>query len=388
MWKVSEGPFGNVTTHTAFGNLGICLDVPKTGDNYASVASPLPILTLSKNTVYKIRLRMNSSQTSPGHTPFWDFIIENNFNAATGKGLNLYAMDAFFLDNVGGANAVLNPDSFTEVDLYWTPAAVRTPQWEQVFSNSTYAVNKNARLRFRVMDVDSNAALLNDQKYGSVCLISYLIEAIPIDRVKEVATLVDITAPVSNTNKPPGSGNMEVQSYLGASVVFSGGTLTLRPSGEGVRNELVTVTPASDADGGANPAWPFTNMADAWPIPWLSGRLYELTAELSAPTLADAAHPFDVIWMGMDTPTNEVNCESYVTAVKGIASPKYTAPQPYTFFYYTQHETASTHSQLHFLRWRLMFGNSTVVNFPNASDTTNTGGVRVHRVRVRQMEAP
>lgn len=391
-WKISEGPFGNVTTHTwPASGTGICLEVAKNGENYASVASPMEFLTLSPNSLYKIRLTINSSQIAPGHTPFWDIVIENAYDPVLKKGLNLYAMDAFFLDNVGGANSIIGTTSGTEVTLYWAPAAVNTPQFNNTKTGAfspTYSANKDARVRFRVMDVDSNAALINDQKYGAICLMNICISSIPMSKLNEVSTLVDITNPASNAAKPAGTGNMEVHSYLGASVVFSGGALTITPNGAGVSNELVTVTPSASTDGGMNPAYPFTNMADEWPIPWLSNKLYEMTVDLSAPTAADEAHPFDVIWLGMDTPTNEVNCESYVTSVKGIASPKVGTPQSYTFFYNTQNETLSSYAQLHFLRWRLRFGNSTAVNFPNFTDLTNTGAVRIHRVRVRQVTPP
>lgn len=397
-WPVSEEGFhGSVTTHTwPSSGTGLCLDVTKTGDNWGSVASPLGFLTLSPKTIYGIRLRMNCSQIAPGATPFWDLVLENNYDAASKRGLNLYGMDAFFLDNQGGANSVISTWHGADITLFFTPLSVRTPQMAGLFNNPAYSAHKDARLRFRVLDVDSAPALLNNQKFGAICLQSVQIESIPLTKLYEQAPCVQINAFQSNTTTsgslPAPGNNTQVDGYFSPAVLFTSGTLTLAPAGAGTANELLTVTPAADTDGAGGPRpilrKPFDNMADEWPIPWLSSTLYEFTAQLSAPRATDEAHPWDVIWMGIDTPTNEVNCESYVTAVKGIASPKAAAPQTYTFLYNCQNETLAPSWPLHFLRWRLAFGNSTRVNFPNPEDATNTGAVRIHSLTVRKVLLP
>lgn len=397
-WPVGEEGFhGSLTTHTwPLTNTGICLEVGKTGDNWGSVSSPLNFLTLSPNTIYIVRLKMNCSQIAPGKTPFWDVVVENVYDPVSRRGLNLYGMDAFFLDNLGGANAIISSQTGTEIKLLFVPLAIRTPQMKNLFSDASYTVHKNARLRFRVLDVDSAPALLNDQKFGAICLQSVQIESIPISKMYEDQIFAQINTFQSNTltsgSQPAPGNNTQVHGYVNPTVVFSSGTLTLAPAGAGVSNELVTVTPAADTDGAGGPfpviRSPYNNMADEWPIPWLSNTIYEFSAQLSAPTAEDEAHPWDVIWMGIDSPTNEVNCEGYVTSVYGLASPKAAAPQTYTFLYNSQTETAASAAGLHALRWRLTFGNSTQVNFPQPTDLTNTGAVRIHNVTVRKVLLP
>lgn len=390
-WPFDDGPHGSVTTHTwPADNKGLCLEVPLTGNNWASVASPLPFFTLTANTLYRFRVVMNCSQAAPGHTPLWDLIVDN-YDPKTRKGLNLFGMDALIMDNVGGANAVISSDSGTELLFYWTPAAVSTPQFQALYSGTTYAAGKDVRLRFRVLDVDDNKALLNNQKSGAICLKSIQVESIPLYKVTPYQALVDITSFKRNTDlTSPSLNNTEVQAYNNPSVLFKDGTVTLTPAGAGTAAELISLTPAADTDGagGANPVYtpPYGNMADEWPIPWMTGYIYELTAQLSAPTATDEAHPFDVIMMGIDTPTNEANCESYISSVKGIASPHQGAPQTYRMFYQGQYETRSTIPALHALRWRLRFGNNTALNFPNVTDTTNSGAVRVHSLKVRTVK--
>lgn len=390
-WAVSETFFGTITTHTwpADGK-GICFEVAKTGNNWGSVASPMPFFSLTANTLYRVRAKMNCSQVAPGHTPFWDFIIENSYDAVTRKGLNLYSMDQIFLDNVGGANSVVSSQTGTELLMYFAPSPVSCTNWNNTavgtgLYSTTYANGKDCRLRFRVLDVDSNTALLNDQKYGAICLQSVQVESIPMNKVVADATpLTSITYFKRNTDTAnPTLNNTSASGFVGPSIVFAGATLkylTITPAGGGTSSELITVQPANDNLS--------TTMADDWPIPWVSNKIYELDVQMSAPDSNSQLHPYDAMWLGIYAPTNEINCETVVTSYKLIGSPRTGTPQTYKMFFNTQNETVVNNAAYHFLQWRVRFGNNTSLNMPNASDTTNNGGVRLHGLSVWNVTVP
>lgn len=148
-----------------------------TGNNLGSLSSPMPYFSLAKNMVYRIRMQMSGSNVGPGATPFWDFVLEN-YDPATGRGLNLYAMDTLIFDNVGGADSITANGML--VTMYWTPAAVATAQWNNATTGlftATYAANRDPRLRFRVLDLDGNAASQSNVKGGTLCIQSLTIDA-------------------------------------------------------------------------------------------------------------------------------------------------------------------------------------------------------------------
>jgi len=393
-WSVSEGFFGTCTTHTwPASGTGVCFEVAKTGNNWGSVASPMPFITLSANTLYRIRAKMNCSQIAPGHTPFWDFIIENSYDPVAKTGLNLYSTDQIFLDNVGGANAVVSSLAGTDLVMYFAPTAVSTAQMQTKLFVPAYTGQKDARLRFRVLDVDSNTALLNDQKYGAICLMSVQVDSLPMSKVTVNPTpIVSITSFKRNTDTTNVTlNNTEVSGFVGPSIVFASGALTVTPAGGGISSELVTITPSNgvNTSGGASPVFtsPYTNMASTWPIPWTSNKIYELDVTVVAPTSNDMAHPWDAMWMNIDCPTNEVNCESVITSVKGLCSPT-TVAATYKLFFNTMNETVISQAAFHYLRWRIRFGNNTSLNFPNASDVTNTGSARLTGLKVSTVTVP
>lgn len=407
-WPVLDGPYGAITTETMADGRGICFRTDKRGDNMASVQNAYGFFTLTPNRVYRIRAMMNSSQATPGVTPFWDFILEN-WSDRTRKGLNAYGMDAYFLDNEGGANSVVSTQNGTEFVMYWAPAPFRTQQWNDLGSiyskpagiySPLYSASKDPYLRFRVMDIESNPALRSDQRFGSLCLEKVVVESIPFSQVKHVgAPYVSIGNCAGSTgvipfkqavNTAPG-GNVFIKGLVGTAVAYAadGTYVTLTPNAAAAQSmELVSVQPARDLkgidlNGGVVLAAPYNDILDDYPIPWLSNQTLMLEADLSAPNANSEAHPWDIMVMSMESATNEVACESYVTANSKIGTPRYGAgPQTYTMFFNTMNETRSAVPNFHNLRWRLRFANSSKLNWPSPSDSTNSGGVRIHRIAV------
>lgn len=409
-WSQYDPFIDHTTSKTWSDGKGICFEVATTGSNFGSMASKMGFVTLVDNMVYRIRAKMNCSQATPGKTPFWDFILEN-WNGDAAQSMNLYGMDNFYLDNEGGANAVVSKALGTEVQMIWAPAAFQTNQWRNT-TDGIYAVNplppagngkdyhlrKNAQLRFRVLDVDSNVALLNNQKSGSICLQSVILETCPVSRKvytsgpnanPATAPIYEVIQPKAAHNKPvtedPVKGNMQCSSLVGATIAYSTGTagLQITPSTTGRSIDIVTVVPATDLNYTPG-TW--STIADDWPIAWQSNKIYELAVTLSAPDATAAAHPWDVLWLNLEPPTNEVISESYVTATTGLAMPKQGTPQSYYMYYHSGNETKSGVAAYHSLRWRVRFGNSTANNWPDPADTLNTGMVRLHSVRVNTVD--
>jgi hypothetical protein len=394
----ADGLFGNVTTSTYAGK-GVCLNVTPTGANFGALRSVQPYFQLTANTVYCIRATMNCTQASPGKTPFWDFILENwNGNVATG--MNLYGMDTFFLDNEGGANAVITTAQGTELKMYWAPLPYQAPQWNDA-TNGAFRANCDAVndpcLRFRVLDVDSNTALLNNLKSGGICLLSVVVEAIPDANLVAVAGAppVNITVPADVPQTGEG-GNMLAAGLLGSICNFADtavpNTLKITPLVGGYAAELVEIRPATNRQY----VFPGNTILDDWPIAWQANKIYKLEVELSAPDANSAAHPYDVMWLSIEPPTNEVITESFITATAGpagtvsIGMPKFAAvpaPQKYSMFYYSGNGTQSAVSQLHNLRWRVRFANASNLNMPLGTDVNNNNGsVRLHSVKVSVVE--
>jgi len=418
--------YDHTTSHTWQG-AGVCFNVTAAGSNWGSVQSPMPYFTLEQNMVYRIRCTMNSSQASVGKTPLWDFILEN-WNGDPAKGMNLYGMDSFYVDNEGGANTVLQTTNGSEMTLIWAPAAFQTAQWNStasgLYSMDTtvtpnvprYGAVKDPCVRFRVLDLDSNAALKNDQKSGDICLTKCIVEACNYNRCSvetggnvlqvggtkpwptDTVDGIKAFAPQNASNTVAG-GNMIIAGLTGATATYtvatnttSGAThthtpgyVTITPSTPTSQQaELVEITPATDR----NYTFPGNDILDNYPIPWQTGKIYRLAVDLSAPSTNDAASPWDVLWLSIEPPTNEIDTESFVTANKGFAMPKYqtSGGQTYLMFYNSGTETKSAIANLHYLRWRVRFGNSTALNMPNPSDVVNDGAVRLHKITVDKVK--
>jgi hypothetical protein len=393
MWAQNPmewGPSG-ITRKAGAGGTGVCLDVGTTGDNYGSVVTAFPYFNIAANQVYRIKMKMSCSNSNSLNMPFWDIVLEN-YESHTGKGLNLYIMDTRVFPNEGGANSLTStPSNFT---FYWTPPAVATPQWNNAstgaFTSARDSVN-DPRLRFRVMDYST--ALVpeaqGDSKSGSVCIQEVEVASIAVTRATTVGTpLVNISSLIqANT---AGTGNVDVSAVLSANNIqtnFTGGKLTITPQGTegGQKLELVTIQPQAKTNGyTVDPA--NAEAGNCWPIAWKTGKILRMEVGLDAPTANDAAHPWDAYIFLFGSMTNEVNMESYQTTNAGCGAPQVGSPQTYTTFYYTGNETKSTTAGLHRLRWFMRVTNSDVANFPNPTDTRNSGAVRINSVKVDEVQ--
>lgn len=361
-------------------NNGVCLNANTTGDNTGSVITAFPYFNLAANQVYQFKMKMSCSNLTKLNTPFWDIVLEN-YEAHTGLGLNLYIMDTLVYPNEGGSNA-LTPTAST-FTWYWTPPAVATTQWNAgAFTAARDSVN-DPRLRFRLMDYGSTAYPVGqgDLKSGALCIQELEIKSAAVSTAQVSASLVNITSLAPNTGT---GGNVEfVPLIAGASTgVFASGALTVTPTGSGTTLEMPDIRPASDTTWSTTPG--VAASADNFPIIWKTGKILRLQVGLSAPTAADAASPWDAYIFLFNTMTNEINMESYQTSNQLIGAPQVGTPQTYTTFFYTGSVTASTTTGFDRLRWFMRVVNSNVANFPSGQ-TTNTGAVRIHNVKVDEV---
>jgi hypothetical protein len=386
-WNISPGT-GSTNNNIArkqWEGSGICLYGSATGSNYGAVTTNFPYFNIANNQVYRFKMNMICSQTDASNMPFWDIILEN-FDSASGKGLNLYISDLYVFANEGGANAVSRSGS--TVTWYWCPPAIATDYWKNNAFTSAYDADNDPKLRFRLMDVDGLAGARNEIKSGDICIREITIDSINIAAAKFKSKVVDLNGKIA-TNNIAGTGNVEFKSVTkgGSTAKFEGGTLTVTPAVagaiDGTKNEMAEIRPAADMTYSADPN--NASSADNWPIPWTSDEILRLQVTASAPDANSQAHPWDAMVLMFQTMTNELNVESYQTANKGLGSPRTGTPQVYTLFYNTGKMTASPTTALRKLRWVVRLLNNPNTFFPSGvmtTDPNNTGSIKIHSINV------
>jgi hypothetical protein len=386
-WAPTPGTAADSNNITrALTTSGLCLSGTLTGSNYGSVVSPYGYFTIASNQVYRIKMKMSSTQANGMNMPFWDVVLENWDNTVPGgKGLNLYIADQLIFANEGGANALTSAGG--TVTWYWCPPAIATTQWKDgtsgAFTQTREALN-DPRLRFRLMDVNvpgSNA----DLKSGSVCIQEIEIASASISKVQVQKNLVNITSLVDHGTT---GGNVEVAQLTGtvtSQVAFSNGVVTLTPVGSGQTLDMPYLRPATDTAYSEVTTTP--GYQDNFPITWVSDKILRLQVGVSAPDAASEQHPWDAVVLSFQTMTNEINAESYQTSSQSCGSPRQGAAQTYTMFFYTGKETASP-ADSHRLRWMVRPLNHPAAFFPSGNSTTdavNVGKISFHSVRVDEV---
>jgi len=361
---------------TSVGANGICLTTALTGENLVRWSSAYGFIPLTANAVWAIKVTVDSNVAVQGNVPLWDIVLDN-YNSSIG-GPNAYGVDFFFLDNAGGATAASSSFGRTDFQAWYTPLPSQTPQWNDGTSGALTAANdeyNDLRLNFRIIDTDSGGYLAQEDA-GTVCMQNMIVERYDYDQLAAgdtVFSLDNITS--SDVN---GSDALNSSSFS-----FSGGNVTLGPSGSAWVNALPFV-----ATG--NGVYDFTNaasLADDFPVVWEADTLYEISVSATA-SVAAVTNPPDVFRVDFDTPGNEMIIDSFVTPALGAAGmPKATASNYKVLFY---SHTPSKADELatpvaNFDRIRPKVGVIALDYLVLGGIDTHLGGITVNSITVRKM---
>jgi len=372
----------------------LCINTPAGGDNLAQWSSSYGVLPLVKNSVYKIRAGINTSQTNPTLVPFWDMIInsflwQNASAPGTVRGLNLYGGNYMFLSNTGNANAAVSGQTNEFINWY-TPAAMLTAQWndetEGTFPQGpgpwapSNAANRDAGIEFRILDAASNTGTNSAVALGTLCLTELSIHRYDYADLTVVSNkFTQGTMTQGGLNgATSGGGNTRAWALVGATAAFANNTVTITPTGSG--DQLSLVEPG-DYDFNLVTG---QSVTDNYPASMTPQTLYRITMDMSAPAAADALAPPDIIFMGADTPTNELINLSYVTLTAWRhGMPKPGTPQTYVAFFYSNKGTADSNSAwFKQFRWRVMIGSNAGLG---GGGEANTGAIRIHNAIIDEV---
>lgn len=353
---------------------GMCLVAPAAGNQASRWHGPYGDtqaggLTLVNNNVYRVRLTMSTNQTTAGNVPLWDVIFENQNDTGT-QGAFVYGADYWFLDNQGSANAIKGPSVGRNVfDVWYAPLTVGQAAWQTWVADSANTAAKNMRTILRVIDYAANGYNAEADS-GSVCLTDMLV-----DRIAEADIPVAQTV-FEDTNLT--AANWTARALGGATTsTFSGGDLSITPTSSWTTDTIIFVEP-----GDTN--FSTGNLADNYPIPWLSDTLYVGEADVVAANATGESNPPDFIQVHVDSASNELFLDSYVTPNAGrVAMPVVGTTKTYKAFFYSMSASLAADAQLKTLRARFSTG-----ALASITTHTNNGGVILQAVRVKKLIAP
>jgi len=381
---------GNVSSSFDSANSQLCITTTQsaTVDSLAEWKGPYGsqanqcVIPLVANSVYQIRVKLNSSQATVDNAPMFDLTV-NNFDQVSGNyvGGNGYGANYFFLSNVGGANAAVTTSGGKQFEFWWCPSPVSVARWNDTSDTQagpfapSMAAHRNAFVEFRILQAASNAGTNGNKAFGTVCLTW-----IQVDRY-DMSSMQTVGSPAYNpgtiTNSASG-GNSTAGTPSNLTATFSGGTLTLKPTNKD--NAAVLVNPGNNVVD-------YTNQAasvDDFPCTMANNELYMVSAGLDAPTQTDADNPPAIFWLGADTLTNELICLSWVAPVNfwHHAMPATGSVQTYKAFFHTNYTTnnggVAQYSWWKIFRPRFMLMNNTSLG----SNEAKTGAVRMSWMRV------
>jgi len=301
--------------------------------------------------------------------PLWDLIFENQNDTGT-AGAFVYGADYWFLDNHGSANAVQGPSAGrTSFDIWYAPLIVSQSAWQTWVGDSANSAAKNMRMIFRSIDFASGTYNAGADS-GSVCITDMRIDRISVDAVPvagQVFEDANLTA-----------ANWRANAFGDATTsTFSGGDLTISPTSTWTNDTIIFVEPG-DTNFSAG------NLADNYPIPWLGDTLYVAEADVVAEDATGASNPPDFMQVHMDTGSNELFVDSYVTPnAARVGMPVVGTTKTYKVFFYSQSATLDPDAELKTLRARFSCGALSAL-----TPHTNNGGVTLQAIRVKRLSNP
>jgi hypothetical protein len=375
-WVYALG-FGTMSSSTVG---GICLEAPLTGVNFANWSSPYQIINLVDNAVFRIRLTVDSTQTTAFKNPLWD-IVYDSFATNPAERQDAYGGDFFFLDNEGGANA---PGTLgrTEFEVWAAPIPVAAPSWRANAFTTAMEPSNDMRLIFRILDADG-AGYGAETDLGRICLKSLDITKFDITNDLQEGAVVFNAATITNaaTDNPLTATSFSATGLVGTTATFASGAVTITPTdSNGWTNEISKIEPGDTTVNTSTGA----GLTDNWPITWENQTLYKAEVQVSAPDATGESNPPDAIRFGMDTPTTELIYLAHITPnMNRAGTPKQGTPQTYTSFFFSHNLSLTTIPNAKALRPRMdcLDGDALQAN----GFTTNKGGVKVSSMKVTKM---
>jgi hypothetical protein len=356
---------------------GLCIGVPVAGTNIGQWVQTSQFIDLVQNSVWRVHLTMNGTQTVLDQVPLWD-IVYDNFTTPTAP--NAYGGDYFFLGNEGGANAAGSAGR-TDFNVYFTPMPIVAPQFANTTTGAFSPTNlpqADMRIFFRIIDADG-AGYNAEADSGAICMENIEIWRYDLSAETVVDTPYDVQNITASTHSVVAFGG-------GTTSSFTGGDVTITPTNAaGWNDEGVTTINPGDNFANTNTG---ESVLDNWPVAWDSDELMKITVVLSGSNAAADTNPSDVIRIGADGPTTELLCANNVTPNFGtIATPKQQGTvggtQEFLAYFYTHNETRSTIPNSHQIRPRFDIINVAVLQANGF--TRNAGGLTMHSMTMEQV---
>lgn len=346
---IGGGTAGTFTT--SVGASGICMTVPGPGANDGGWISPDRYHDLAANTIYCVRVTLQTDATGDAVPIF--FLIVDNVNGFGAQPGGVYSQQSWLLSVDGNANAIdTTPEDFV---FWWAPAMVNTAQWNSTAAGGGFDpaadTFNDPRYFFRI--IDANPGILTQNDAGTICIAQIEVAAVPRDALQSAKAVV--------FNPPINTATHAVASEFGTTT-------------QTIDNGTATATMSAGAAGvNGTQLIPFdTNAPDAgtfgplslYPAVWNAGALYRSSYTLRAATSV-ASLP-DALQLDMDVTNNEIGTINLTTrdggGVLSGGAPTLTA-STYEVYFSGQDGTVSgttnanrTRSRFHIFNQPALFG--------------------------------
>jgi hypothetical protein len=364
---------------------GLCMTVPRLGDNEVLWVGPERWVELKDRTAYRVRMKLSTDQAEEGAIPLF-MLMYDNFVGGTGRG-NTFGGCLWILDSAGGANGIGRPQGRSQFDAWIMPNAAETPQWRGTLDDGTLGAFEpevddvnDIRLAFRLLDMAS-AGYDAARDHGTVCMESMIVESFPLECLVDQQLLY--APPISSaTHAASAFGQTPQLAQIDNVLNLANYQLATN------RVDRATLIPAQA---------PF-DFLGLYPVVWETDATYRVSALIQSASSSTERNPVDIIMVNADTATNELGAMHFTTrGNRGdlfnpsnffrSASPRSVqtagGPQRYTMFFAGNNATVSLVENANRLRPMLDLWNTPEIGGPGTGgDPFQAINLQVARVRV------
>lgn len=375
-WTGSNFLFGNVgflsattSTSTTPGLSGLCVATGTTGNYAGGWTSPQDYITLTNNSVYRVRATLTTSQTAANAIPLWRLTYINLDSTGPGAGFQNFGGNRWYIDHQGGSAGIgRNRNVF---DAYIGPNSMDSPAWQSTSGGAfdpAAADFTGFKIGYEVLDFNPNIVASGDS--GTICVENVRVDSIDADQLMGAAALA--------LNPAVSAANFEFAPIGG--VTHTGGTTDASFNGSGARLALFAPTAFSGFAG-----FDFNQFQPAagnpYPVSWDLDTLYAFELDLRAET--SEANPPGIIIIGQDQPQFEQIAEDYTwrapntsPVMQRASSPKLTTTTYRNFWY--SHDVGAGAT----MRGFVQVFNRGDLNLNTGADATLITGYRIYKINV------